>query len=102
MNETQTPKGYWIGHVTVEDAQAYQAYREANAVAFTKYGGRFLVCGGPQEVVEGDLRPRAVVIEFPSLEAAHACYLSPEYQHALSLRTPVSTADLAIVEGWVG
>ena len=23
------PKGYWIGHVTVDDPQAYQAYREA-------------------------------------------------------------------------
>ena len=99
---SDTPKGYWIGHVTVDDPQAYQAYREANAAAFAKYGARFLVRGGPQEVVEGDLRPRAVVIEFPSLEAARACYLSPEYQRALSLRTPVSTADLAIVEGWIG
>mgnify|MGYP000848165619 FL=1 len=97
-----TPKGYWIGHVTVDDPQAYQAYRVANAAAFDKYGGRFLVRGAPQEVVEGDLRPRAVVIEFPSIEAARACYLSPEYQHAMSLRTPVSIADLCIVEGWAG
>lgn len=99
---SDTPKGYWIGHVTVDDPQAYQAYREANAVAFAKYGAKFLVRGGEQEVVEGDLRPRAVVIEFPSLAAARACYLSPEYQHALALRTPVSVADLCIVEGWLG
>ena len=99
---SDAPKGYWIGHVTVDDPQAYQAYREANAVAFAKYGARFLVRGGAQEVVEGDLRPRAVVIEFPSIEAARACYLSPEYQRALALRTPVSVADLCIVEGWAG
>lgn len=99
---SDTPKGYWIGHVTVDDPQAYQAYREANAVAFAKFGAKFLVRGGAQEVVEGDLRPRAVVIEFPSLAAARACYLSPEYQHALALRTPVSVADLCIVEGWLG
>ena len=97
---TTTPKGYWIGHVTVDDPQAYQAYRAANAAAFEKFGGKFLVRGGAQELVEGDLRPRAVVIEFPSLAAARACYLSPEYQHALALRTPVSEADLCIVEGW--
>lgn len=95
-------KGYWIGHVTVADAAAYEAYRAANAVAFAKYGARFLVRGGDQEVVEGDLRPRAVVIEFPSLQAARDCYHSPEYQAALALRQPVSHADLAIVEGWGG
>lgn len=95
-------KAYWIGHVAVDDPEAYQAYRAANAAAFTKFGGRFLVRGGPQEVVEGALRPRAVVIEFPSYDAALACYHSPEYQAALALRAPVSTADLAIVEGWDG
>lgn len=96
------PKGYWIGHVTVSDAAAYEAYRQANAVAFTKYGARFLVRGGPQEVVEGSLRPRAVVIEFPSLQAARDCYASPEYEAAKALRLPVSLADLCIVTGWEG
>lgn len=99
---SETPKGYWVGHVSVDDPQAYQAYRTANAAAFAKYGARFLVRGGAMEVVEGDLRPRTIVIEFPSLAAARACYLSPEYQHALALRTPVSEADICIVEGWIG
>ena len=71
------PKAYWIGHVTVTDPEAYQAYRQANAAAFARYGGRFLVRGGAQQVVEGNLRPRTVVIEFPDLAAARACYDSP-------------------------
>lgn len=96
------PKGYWIGHVSVDDPAAYDAYRKANAAAFGKYGARFLVRGAPQEVVEGSLRPRAVVIEFPDLAAARACYASPEYQAARALRLPVSLADLCIVEGWEG
>ncbi|SNX72736.1 uncharacterized protein SAMN05878503_11328 [Cereibacter ovatus] len=95
-------KGYWIGHIDVQDAAAYDAYRQANAPAFARYGGRFLVRGGAQRVVEGQLRARAVVIEFPSLDAALACYDSPDYQRALALRLPVSVADLAIVEGWGG
>lgn len=98
---SETPKGYWIGHVSVEDPLGYEAYRAANAVAFAKYGARFLVRGGAQEVVEGEMRPRTVVIEFPSLAAARACYLSPEYQAAMALRTPVSMADLCIVEGYL-
>ena len=93
-------KAYWIAHVTVDDPEAYEAYRRANAPAFAKYGGCFLVRGGGQQVMEGALRPRAVVVEFPSREAAEACYRSPEYQAALTLRRPVSSADLAIVTGW--
>ena len=53
-------------------------------------------------VVEGQARPRSVVIEFPSLEAAQACYDSPGYQAAKALREPVSAADVIIVEGWPG
>ena len=94
------PKAYWIAHVTVDDPAAYEAYRQANAAAFAKYGGRFLVRGGAQDVVEGDMRPRCVVIEFSDIEAARACYHSPEYQAALALRLPCSVADIAIVEGY--
>lgn len=94
------PKAYWIGHVTVDDPQAYEAYRRANAAAFAKYGGRFLVRGGAQQVVEGDQRPRSVIVEFADMESARACYFSPEYQAAMTLRQPCSAIDLVIVEGY--
>lgn len=94
------PKGYWIAHVTIDDPAAYDAYRAANAAPFAEYGARFLVRGGAQDVVEGISRPRSVVIEFPSLEAAHACYASPGYQAAKALRDSVSVADVIIVEGY--
>lgn len=93
------PKGYWIAHVTVDDPAAYEGYRQANSVAFAKYGGRFLVRGGAQTVVEGEARPRSVVVEFPSLEAATDCYHSPEYQAALAIRKPCSSGDVVIVAG---
>ncbi|TRW94826.1 DUF1330 domain-containing protein [Paracoccus sp. M683] len=92
-------KGYWIAHVTVDDPAGYEGYRQANAAAFAKYGGRFLVRGGAQTVVEGQARQRSVVIEFPSLQAATDCFHSPEYQAALAIRKPVSSADVVIVEG---
>lgn len=95
-------KAYWIAHVTIDDPDAYQAYRDANAAPFAHYGARFLVRGGPQQVVEGDCRPRSVVIEFPSLQAAQDCYHSAGYQAAKALREPVSAADVIIVEGWPG
>lgn len=46
------------------------------------------------------MRPRSVVIELTSRADADACYRSPEYQAALALRRPVSSADLVIVDGW--
>jgi uncharacterized protein (DUF1330 family) len=96
------PKGYWVAHVDVRDPAAYEEYRKANAAAFAKYGARFIVRGAPQTQMEGQTRARTVVIEFPTLEAAHACYASPEYQAAKALRDPVATADLVILEGWEG
>ena len=96
------PKGYWVAHVDVHDAAAYESYRKANAVAFAKYGARVVVRGGPQQVREGAQRARTVVIEFPTLEDAIACYDSPEYQAAKALRDPVSDGDLVILPGWEG
>ena len=95
-------KGYWIAHVDVHDADAYEAYRQANADAFAKYGAKFLVRGGAQDVREGALRARSVVIEFASYADAVACYDSPEYQAAKALRTPVSEGNMCIIEGYDG
>ena len=92
-------KGYWIVHVDVADLERYKAYVAANAAPFAKFGARFLVRGGRYETMEGTSRARNVIIEFPSYDAAMTCYRSPEYQAALALRLPVSTADLVIVEG---
>jgi uncharacterized protein (DUF1330 family) len=93
-------KGYWIAHITVNDHASYDAYRQANAIPFARHGARFLVRGGPQTVVEGAFRARTVVIEFPSIAAAHACWQDPDYQDARALRLPHSAADVMIVEGW--
>jgi len=95
-------KGYWIGHVDVTDPEGYKAYMAADMVPFGKFGGRFLVRGGAREVVEGKVRARTVVIEFPSYAAALACYRSPDYQAAATLRKGKAEIDLFIVEGYDG
>lgn len=95
-------KGYWIARVDVSDPEGYKAYVAANAEPLKKHGGRFVVRGGKFEAKEGRHRARNVIVEFPSYEAALACYHSPEYQHAISLRAPHSAADLIIIEGYDG
>lgn len=95
-------KGYWIARADISDPERYKDYVAANAVAFRKFGARFLVRGGRFENFEGSSRARNVVIEFPSYEAALECWKSPEYQEAMKLRLPVSTLDLVIVQGYDG
>jgi uncharacterized protein (DUF1330 family) len=95
-------KGYWMAQVEVTDPDGYKEYVAANDAAFRRYGGRFLVRAGRHEVVEGAFRSRLVVIEFPDYDTALACYRSPEYQRAITLRQGRSTADVAIVEGYDG
>nr|WP_302476836.1 DUF1330 domain-containing protein [Ruegeria arenilitoris] len=93
-------KGYWVAHVDVDDMETYKTYIAANGEAFAEYGARFLVRGGDRQVREGAARARTVVIEFPSYEAALACYDSDLYQKAKALRDPVSSGDLVIIEGY--
>jgi uncharacterized protein (DUF1330 family) len=95
-------KGYWIAHVDVTDPEGYKPYQTANATAFGKFGARFVVRGGRQEVTEGRARSRSVVIEFPSYEAALACYRSPDYQAAKALRMGKAEIDLVVIEGYDG
>src|SRR5215471_5814657 len=91
-------KGYWIGHVDVTDPEGYKAYMTADMVPFGKFAGRFLVRGGEREVVEGKVRARTVVLEFPSYRAALDCYRSADYQAAAALRKGKAQLDLLIIE----
>lgn len=94
------PKAYWIAHVTVTDPETYDKYRAANAAPFARFGAKFLVRAGAQTVVEGQMRARTVVIEFPTLQAATNCYNSPDYRAAIALRIGAGDADVCIIEGY--
>ena len=93
-------KGYWIGGVDVTDPEGYKRYIAANAVPFGKFGARFLIRGGRCEVMEGRSRARNVVMEFPSYDAALACYRSDDYQAAAALRKGTAEVDLVIIEAF--
>lgn len=95
-------KGYWVAHVDITDPEAYKGYVAANAVAFKKFGARFLARGGPHEVPEGKARSRTVVIEFKDYATALECYRSGEYQKAKAFRTSASAGDMVIIDGYDG
>lgn len=88
----------WIAHVTVTDPDSYGKYAKLAGPAIAKHGGTFLARGGRFVQLEGKERPRNVVAQFDSLEAAEACYHSPEYQEALSHARDASERELLVVE----
>ena len=96
------PKGYWIPQIDISDAEGYKAYMAATPPAHEKFHGVALVRGGKTEVVEGRVRSRCVLREFPDFATALACYRSDEYQRAKPLRLSHSACDFVIVEGYDG
>ncbi len=95
-------KGYWIARLDVTDQGEYDTYRSLNSIAFAKFGGRFIIRGGPFERARGGSRTHNVVIEFPTLDAAQACYASPEYKAAYVHLDKVGPVDLVIIGGYDG
>ena len=95
-------KGYWIVRVSVRDQERYPEYLAAAQAAFAKYGAKFIIRGGAYETLEGSARERNVVVEFKDRATAIACYRSPEYQAAKSLRQKYADSDFIIIEGVAG
>ena len=90
---------YWIAHVHVTDADAYGEYARRATGAIEAHGGEFLARATRTVWLEGTERERNVVVRFPSLEDAEACYRSAAYQEALAFARDAAERDLCIVEG---
>jgi uncharacterized protein (DUF1330 family) len=79
-------KSYWGVHLDVTDATAYRGHQDFVRPFLAANDGRFVIRGGEQSVVEGSVRQRTVVIEFPSLADAQRVYHSAEYQAGMQAR----------------
>jgi uncharacterized protein (DUF1330 family) len=93
------PKAYVIARVTVTDAAAYADYARLAPEAMRLYGARILARGGLTHALEGDCRPRNVILEFDSMDAALAYWNSAEYQSARTHRLGAAEIELCAVEG---
>lgn len=91
---------YIIASVEVTDPDLYAEYRSQVLPTVEKYGGRFIVRGGPSEILEGSWHPgRVVVLEFPDADAARRWYGSEEYRPLIALRQRATNSHLLLVEG---
>jgi len=92
---------YWIARAKITDPAAYKKYTDRVPEIVSRHGGTILARGGRYRIMEGpeDFH-RHVVIEFPTLEQAVACFESPEYQEAAVFRrTGGGVVENVIVEG---
>lgn len=92
-------KGYWLVLGTaVTDPEAQMTYGALWAPIAAKYGAR-LITNGSLNLCEGEGIARALLVEFPSVEQARACYDDPDYTHAKAFALAASDRTLLILEG---
>ena len=85
--------------MSVTEPEAYARYASAATAVFAAYGARVLARGGESRSLEGEGRPRNVIIAFDTLEQALACYHSDAYQAARAHRIGASEGEITIVDG---
>ena len=89
---------YWVARSKVNNPDQYKKYTERVPDILQKFGGKVLARGGRFKIIEGPEKfHRFVVIEFPSLEKAVACYESPAYVEAAAHRKKDGASELEIV-----
>lgn len=93
------PKGYIIGHITVNDPEDYKDYIARDTPILEALGATFVVRGGQSQLMEGTAHDRHVVIEFPSYEAALKAYHDPGYQSVAEIRRRSADSTIIVVEG---
>ncbi|MET9485828.1 DUF1330 domain-containing protein [Nocardia sp. NPDC006630] len=80
--------GYAIAQLYDVDLNAeIVEYLERIDSTLAPFGGKFIVHGGVQQVIEGPASAVAIVIEFPDYQAVQDWHQSAAYQAILPLRT---------------
>ena len=92
---------YWVARAKIIDPVEYRKYTGPGVAAIAKYGGKVLARGGKFQILEGtDAFDRFIIIEFPTFEQGAACFNSPEYQQAASIRRKgAGVVEIIMVEG---
>ena len=91
---------YVIVETDVSDPDRYEHYKRLAESAVGAAGGRYVARGGELAVLEGDWRPkRLVVLEFDDLAAAKRWYDSAEYSEARRAREGAAYLRMVAVEG---
>jgi uncharacterized protein (DUF1330 family) len=91
---------YVIVEIEITDPVGYEEYKKHAGATVEKYGGKYIVRGGKTEVLEGDWKPkRIVVLEFPTMERAKEWLNSDEYREPRKMRHRTARTHMLVIDG---
>ncbi len=91
---------YVIVEIDILDPVGYEDYKKLASATVKKYGGKYIVRGGNTEVLEGDWKPkRIVVLQFESAERAKEWLNCEEYGEPRKMRRRTVRTNMILVEG---
>ncbi len=91
---------YLIVEIDVHDPVGYEEYKKLAGATVQAHGGKYIVRGGPTEVLEGDWQPkRIVVLEFESIARAKEWLNCEEYREPRQMRHRTAKTNMILVEG---
>lgn len=90
----------FFNNVIITDSAAMNEYSHRVFEVVQKFGGEYVVIGGPFEVIEGHPKINfPVMIKFPSLSHAKKWYASNEYGELMRIRKACGEFDAFFMEG---
>lgn len=91
---------YIMVEIEVTDPVGFEEYKKRAAATVEQYGGKYIVRGGACETLEGDWKPkRIVVLQFDNMERAKAWLNSPEYIEPRKQRHRTAKTRMILAEG---
>jgi len=91
---------YVIVEIEIVDPTGYEKYKKLAGATVEKYGGKYIVRGGPAETLEGDWKPkRIVVLQFDSMQRAKEWLNCEEYREPRKMRHCAAKTRMVVVEG---
>ena len=91
---------YVIVEIEVLDPVGYEEYKKRAAATVHAHGGKYIVRGGAAEMLEGDWKPkRIVILQFESMARAKEWLNCEEYREPRALRQRTARTNMLLVEG---
>jgi uncharacterized protein (DUF1330 family) len=91
---------YVIVEIDIVDPSGYQEYKKLAGATVDRYDGKYIVRGGRIEVLEGDWKPkRIVVLQFESMQRAKDWLNCEEYREPRKMRHRTAKTRMILVEG---
>ena len=91
---------YVIVEIEVVDPVGYEEYKKQAGATVAQHGGKYIVRGGKTEVLEGDWKPKRIVIfQFESMQRAKEWLNCEEYREPRKMRHRTAKTNMILVEG---